>query len=480
MKKIFIFFFAFLLAGGVMAQDPAKDMKKAARLLGTYNLDHAAGADELKDAIALANASISDPAVKIDPTAWQTFGEVFMAAVDNDVRTIVVNSEAPIAEPTAAAKAFLGFKMAAQLAEKSYQAKDAMKALSAGIQNIYYLGSALYQAGDYKNAYEAFKATFDAYSLLQKNNEPTTFSPEEHPKSLYYSGLCAQQAGLNSEAQMVYQQLIDAGSDEPGVYEALFNMYLKDNPEEAEKVLTTARQRFPEDVAILYAEINYLLSKGELDNLISKLERALEIEPNNVSVYVTLGQVHDSKFQRYLDIIKTSFDSIAVYEKRLKVAKNKVPLQDSIKFYQSMVQSNMIKADQSFEKAKSYYQQSLAKDSSNFDAIYSIAALWYNKAASQSLELNALSNDFSPEGNRKYDAKKLQMDMSFAESLPYFLKAKTLKPEDENTKIALREIDVRFADDDPASRVYITGPRGGCYYVRANGVKVYVDRSVCN
>jgi hypothetical protein len=31
-----------------------------------------------------------------------------------------------------------------------------------------------------------------------------------------------------------------------------------------------------------------------------------------------------------------------------------------------------------------------------------------------------------------------------------------------------------------ASRGYIRGPRGGCYYLSASGRKVYVDRSLCN
>jgi len=29
-------------------------------------------------------------------------------------------------------------------------------------------------------------------------------------------------------------------------------------------------------------------------------------------------------------------------------------------------------------------------------------------------------------------------------------------------------------------RTYITGPRGGCYYINSNGNKTYVDRSFCN
>ena len=30
------------------------------------------------------------------------------------------------------------------------------------------------------------------------------------------------------------------------------------------------------------------------------------------------------------------------------------------------------------------------------------------------------------------------------------------------------------------TRHYITGPRGGCYYINGNGNKTYVDRSLCN
>jgi hypothetical protein len=31
-----------------------------------------------------------------------------------------------------------------------------------------------------------------------------------------------------------------------------------------------------------------------------------------------------------------------------------------------------------------------------------------------------------------------------------------------------------------SGRVYIRGPRGGCYYISSSGSKVYVDRSMCN
>ncbi len=406
MKKV-LFLLLFASVGlGLQAQDPVKDIKKAARLLGTYNLDPSGSADKLQEAVSLANANINDPLVKIDPTAWQTYGDIFMTVVNTDVAHFVIDPAYKVADPMASGKAFKGFKMAAELADKSYQTKDAMKGLSAGIQNIYYMGSALYQTQNYAGAYDAFKATYDGYALLKKNNEPTNFDATEQPKALYYSGLCAQQAGMMEEAKTVYKQLVDQGIAEAGVYEALINLYKDEDPALSEQYLKAAREKYPDDTALLYAEINHLLAKGELVSLVEKLEQAAALDPNNVSIYITLGQIYD-------------------------------------KLYQDQSATDPAAAEESFTKAMSYYQQALTKDAKSFDAVYSIGALWYNKAAAYSMELNALSNDYTPAGTKKYDAKKVQMDDAFVKALPFFQQAEELSPKDINTLIALKEIYAR-------------------------------------
>ena len=404
-KLLFLCFFAGI-GLSLQAQDPVKDIKKAARLLGTYNLDPSGSADKLQEAVSLANANINDPLVKIDPTAWQTYGDIFMTVVNTDVAHFVIDPAYKVADPMASGKAFKGFKMAAELADKSYQTKDAMKGLSAGIQNIYYMGSALYQTQNYAGAYDAFKATYDGYALLKKNNEPTNFDATEQPKALYYSGLCAQQAGMMEEAKTVYKQLVDQGIAEAGVYEALINLYKDEDPALSEQYLKAAREKYPDDTALLYAEINHLLAKGELVSLVEKLEQAAALDPNNVSIYITLGQIYD-------------------------------------KLYQDQSATDPAAAEESFTKAMSYYQQALVKDAKSFDAVYSIGALWYNKAAAYSLELNALSNDYTPAGTKKYDAKKVQMDDAFVKALPFFQQAEELSPKDINTLIALKEIYAR-------------------------------------
>jgi hypothetical protein len=407
MKKYLFILLSVCMGVALHAQDPVKDMKKAARSLGSYNLDQVNMASKLQEAIDLANSSISDPVVSADPIAWQTYGEIFMAATNKDVQNNVLNEKAPIAEPTAPAKAYKGFMMAAQLADKSYQTKDAMKALADGLQNIYYMGSALYQGAKYGDAYHTFLATYDGFNLLKKNNEPTTFDAEEHNKALYFAGLCAQEAGMKAEAKAVFQQMISSNMvEDPGVYQSLIDLTKEDNPAEAERLLSEARTKFPDDSGLLYEEINHYLAKGELTSLISKLEKAISLEPNNVSVYVTLGQVYD-------------------------------------KLYQDTIAKNATVGEDYFNKAMSYYQQAMTIDPKSFDAVYSIGALWYNKAAAYSVELNGISSDYSPAGTKKYEAKKAQMDEAFAKAMPFFTQAEQIQPDDVNTLVALKEIYAR-------------------------------------
>ena len=85
-------------------------------------------------------------------------------------------------------------------------------------------------------------------------------------------------------------------------------------------------------------------------------------------------------------------------------------------------------------------------DDKYVDAVYSIGALYYNKAASTTKEMKALEDDYSPAGTRKFEAKKAEMMGFFDQALPHFQRAETLNPNDRNTLIALKEIYARKDD----------------------------------
>lgn len=188
-------------------------------------------------------------------------------------------------------------------------------------------------------------------------------------------------------------------------------MALDQKISEVEKIampyLDLGKKVNPDESSLLFAEINYYLKVGKLDVLIGKLKAAIAKEPENVSVYTTLGNVYDQLNQR------------------------------------ERASGNIAEADKYFDLAFDYYGQALAKNPNTFDAIYSQGALYYNKAAGMVDKLNELSNDYTPAGNKKYKALKDEMDGYFTKALPYFIKAEEVDPKDLNVKIALKEIYAR-------------------------------------
>ena len=82
--------------------------------------------------------------------------------------------------------------------------------------------------------------------------------------------------------------------------------------------------------------------------------------------------------------------------------------------------------------------------------MYSIGALYYNRAAATTKEMNALADDYSKAGLKKYDELRKLVLTQFDEALPYFKQAEALNANDRNTLIALKEIFAR-KDDLPTS-----------------------------
>ena len=206
------------------------------------------------------------------------------------------------------------------------------------------------------------------------------------------------------EAKAAYTKLYNNNYLTAEVYEGLYKIKSVEKDATAIKTLEEGRAKFPDDTNLLFAEINYYLEKNQLNVLTDRLKKAIQKEPSNTSLYVTTGNVYDNLLQQAIEKGET----------------------DKAKEYEA--------------EAINYYSQGLQKDDKNFDAIYSMGTLYYNKAAVLSKELQKLDADYSKEGIRKYDAKKAEVFAQFDNALPYFQKAEALNPNDRNTLIALREI----------------------------------------
>ena len=345
---------------------------------------------------------------------WQLRGEIFNEIATQTIATKQLNldaNELPSTEDPAG-KAYEAYAKALELAEKKYEIKDALQGLRQAQSNLYNLGIFAYEDKNYGLAYTNFMGVIEAHKTLKENNEVSSLDvQDDYFNQLYTAGLAALNNNEVDKAEPLFRELYENDFTKPAIYEALYKIERDrdggENLEEAYKYLLAGREKFPDDVSLLFAEINHFLRINKLDELIGKLKVAIEKEPENVSLYSTLGNVYDNLFQKELE------------------------------------EGNEEKASEYFNSALDYYNQALAKKPDFFDATYSVGALYYNKAAAKTKELNILAEDYSKEGLKKYEEKKTEVFGLFDEALPHFKKAESLNPNDINTLIALKEIFAR-------------------------------------
>lgn len=411
MKKLFLVLFAAIIAStAIHAQDGKKEYNNAKRALGAFALDPTNNKAKLQEAKDAIDAAMKDPAMQSDADAWIKKGEIYneIAGQQVTIRQFGIGNldDLPKVDGNPALTGSKAFQMGLEKAEKKYQTKDALKGLSTVQGNLNNIGFYDYEEQKYDVAFEAFKESLEVHEILKKNGEESALkSEDDYNNQLYITGLAALNSNRTADAKNYFQKLYDVQYDKLAIYEAMYQIVSAEaGADKAFTYLETGRNKYPDDVSLLFAEINHYLKQNKLDVLIGKLQTAIEKEPDNISLYTTTGSVYDNLHQR-------AFEA-----------------------------GDKAKADEYFAKAKDYFEKALAKDQNNFDAIYSIGALYYNKAAEMTKELNVLADDYSKEGLKKYEAKRNEVFEQFDKALPYFQRCEKIEPSDLNTLIALKEI----------------------------------------
>jgi tetratricopeptide (TPR) repeat protein len=411
--KNFLFLLAFvLLAGYAQAQDGERALRKAGSALSAYNIDPSNNLSKLHEAVQEIKLAMDDPTIAATVKAWQTQGDIYYEISNQIVNIKQLNfgkiEDLPKVDNPGLV-AYEAYMRALQLAVKKFESKAALTGLRQLQSNLYNLGIMAYENGDYASAFSDFEAVLNAHKTLKDNGEESSLDETNvYNDQLYITGLAALNAQELPKAKPYFLKLYELKTDKPAVYEALYTITAAENIDEAYTYLDAGRKLYPDDVSLLFAEINHFLRINKLEELISKLEAAIAKEPKNVSLYSTLGSVYDNLHQREAQA------------------------------------GNKAQADAFLNSALDYYQRALAIDPNFFDAIYSIGAVYFNRAASLINEQKNLG--LSAAEQKRYDALQTEITAEFEKALPYFKKCEGMNPNDLNTLIALKEIYVRIND----------------------------------
>ncbi|HHS95494.1 MAG TPA: hypothetical protein ENJ45_02810 [Phaeodactylibacter sp.] len=420
MKKILFSLFAlFLFAGNSYAQDAASAYKSANKayknwLTETDNDKKKELLNKAFDNISIATQDATAFEGKALSKMWLLAGQIYNEVANQGVIAKSLDSSQKMAHPDAALLAFDALKQGVKTAAKKYFKSDALDYLRTTSSHLSNTGLLSFKDGDYEAAYNNYKAVSELHDLFkQHGKKPVLEDNNLLNDHIYMKSLSALQAKKPEEAEAGFLKLKNSNYDDPAVYNALVTIYMdrKDN-EKAEALLSEGRQKYPQDNSLMVTELNHYLSNGRFDELVGKLQAAIEKDPENVSYYSALGNTYDNLFQREMEA------------------------------------KNLTKADEYFHKAMEYYNKALEKDPNYFFATYNIGVLYVNKANLLIEELKVLEDkgDYSKKALAAMEQKKTAINTEFEKSLPYFQKAEALNPNDINTLSALKEIYARKED----------------------------------
>ncbi|SHM30811.1 hypothetical protein SAMN04488057_10119 [Cyclobacterium lianum] len=402
----------------VSVQAQHADAKAAARAMTAYNLDPHASKERLKEALA---AILPDPVGEDvgDPKFYILKGEILNTLASQ----IVVVKETGLGSldelPQVEGVAVKAFNAHATAVEKHAQAinspgyllRDVLKGIQESQGHLYNFGIYAFETRDYGSAYLNFSSGLAAHEILKKEGQESVLDDAiAMMDQKYTTALAALNNNMTEAARPLFEELYQANYDQAAIYESLYTIHASGEDADlqtAYQYLKTGREKYPGEVSLLFAEINHFLKLNRPDELIDKLKMAIESEPDNLTLYITLGGVYDNLYQR--ESAAGNSDLVGNY----------------------------------FDQAFSYYHQALEKDPTNFDALYSSGTLYYNRAAGLTTTLKELSRDFSAAGMEKYEKREAEVFAAFGKALPYFQSAERINPNSVETLIALKEIYAR-------------------------------------
>ena len=398
--------------------DPEKALKSASKAYDNFNLDPNGSSAKLDEAKKNIDFAATNDVTKGLCKTQNLKGSIYSSLCDRDQNNQLIAAtkkmEFKSAFPDAALESYKAFKKGLELGQKKWEKGDAIKGLRDCNNHLRNMGSDKYSEKNVKSAYECFAAVVDIQEILKTSGEKNTLTEEEISKYRFYAGICATSAGMKAEARPILEKLYAAKYNDPAVYENLYKLKYDEDKAAAILILEEGRKKFPDDSSLLFSEINHYLKENKLDILTDKLKLAISKEPNNVALYLTLGNIYDNLYQN------------------------------------NLASGNEAKAKENFDFALDYYGQALKKDPKYVDALYSCGALYYNKAAAKTKELQKLADDYSSEGQKKYDKLTAEIKEIFGQALPYFQKAESYNANDRNTLIALKEIFAKTSDLEKA------------------------------
>jgi tetratricopeptide (TPR) repeat protein len=220
--------------------------------------------------------------------------------------------------------------------------------------------------------------------------------------TLYNAGLAAEIAGETEKAFDIYLQVEEMHYDQPFLYSSLANISnARGDADTAVKWIQKGRERYPDNLDMIFAEANIYLTTGNIPEARRILEIAIERDPDNPNLHYAFAVNYD---QMSRDTLFSASDREFAYKEAIK----------------------------SYEKA-------IELNPDYFDAIYNLGAMYFNEGIRLFVEAeNKLRKDMD---FRAYEKEEKKIKEVWLQAQPYLEEAfEMIDSDDENFEVVLRSL----------------------------------------
>ena len=284
------------------------------------------------------------------------------------------------------------FKKLAEINDPKFREwEDAGRFMQGLVATLFNSALDAFNGNDFSQAHKGFMLAADLVTVLEARKLQTPVSVADCYRN---AALSAENAKDINKAEEAVAKLISVSPDAKSFNLLAYYQKRNNKVEQAKATIENGLSKFPQDLDLLIAKIQFFLDEKKEGEAITYLNEAIQIDPKNGKLYLVLGNAYDQ--------VGKAEESRAAYEKCIEI------------------------------------------DPTSFDAYYNIASVINNKAVKVNEEMNNLGNTAADQ--KKYDELKKKRNEYFMQAKPYLLKARELRPDDSFVNKFLKQIELYTAE----------------------------------
>ena len=366
MKKTVLTLALLSIAAGAFAQ---KSKLRATRDYLSTN--------DYRKALPEIDAAVQNDETKANPEAWYFRGRAYLLqSLDSTARTTASIDEAQVS-----------FSKALELKP------DYSSDINTDLYNLsivaYNDALGAYNKGDYAKAYNHFLLAYNLYNNNSKRLASNTKFHDLAFNAKQNAAASAQNARNDDNALKLLLEIRNEQTpkDTNTYYSIIEILDRQKKYDQLISMINEANTIFPNNKLIRNSEINYYINTNKTDQLLPKLETAVQGDPNNGDLYFMIGNLY----------VAQSFPKDASGKPTDRPAN----------------------ADETFGKAETAYKKAVGINSNSAEFNYNLGVLYYSLAVEYNRQLNKITGNTTAE-TKKYDEIVAKRNAQFALALPNF------------------------------------------------------------